>query len=322
MKKITILATVLAVTAGLTAGVAGYIALNNKPDTSNVAAVAQKESASETTSADTTETTASVDTAGAGNAAASGETAAATNEAGNEATADNTAASNGTVNETADNATSPNNNTAVNEPAAGANAEEETVGAPDATPTAQTTTGLDVNIAQAIHDAYVAKAPSAQGDVGRGYYIYDIDKDGVPELLLTYEEGNTRGLAVYTYVDGSVAECGVMWGFAHGFPFPASYPEGNGIVLEECARGYQCIWLISKNGTAMSDTINSDSANVFTEELRTAWPTYYTDIEDDFGYYYNHQYRAVLSPYFEESEALSLCDPADDTAIREALGMN
>ena len=323
MKKLTVLATVLAVTAGLTAGVAGYIALNNKPDTSNVAAVAQKESASETTSADTTETTASVDTAGAGNAAASGETAAATNEAGNEATADNTAASNGTVNETADNATSPNNNTAVNEPAAGANAEEETVGAPDAAPAAQTTsTGLDVNTAQAIHDAYVAKAPSAQGDVGRGYYIYDIDKDGVPELLLTYEEGNTRGLAVYTYVDGSVAECGVMWGFAHGFPFPASYPEGNGIVLEECARGYQCIWLISKNGTAMSDTINSDSANVFTEELRTAWPTYYTDIEDDFGYYYNHQYRAVLSPYFEESEALSLCDPADDTAIREALGMN
>jgi len=118
-----------------------------------------------------------------------------------------------------------------------------------------------------------------------------------------------------------VAECGVMWGFAHGLPFPASYPEGNGIVLEECARGYQCIWLISKDGTAMSDTINSDSANLFTEELRTAWPTYYTDIEDDFGYYYNHQYRAVLSPYFEESEALSLCDPADDTAIREALGM-
>ena len=131
-----------------------------------------------------------------------------------------------------------------------------------------------------------------------------------------------RGLAVFTYIDGAVAECGVMWGFAHGLPFPASYPEGNGIVLEECARGYQCIWLISKNGTAMSDTINSDSANLFTEELRTAWPTYYTDIEDDFGYYYNHQYRAVLSPYFEGSEALSLCDPADDTAIREALGMS
>lgn len=334
MKKITILATVLAITAGLAAGVAGYIVLNNKPDNSNVAAVAQKESASETTSADIKETTASGDTAGAGNAATTGETAAAGNAAsgettgagnaaGNEAaSADNTAASNGTVNETADNATSPNNNTAANEPAAGANAEEETVGAPDAAPAVQTTTGLDVNIAQAIHDAYVAKAPSAQGDVGRGYYIYDIDKDSIPELLLTYEEGTNRGLAVFTYVDGAVAECGVMWGFAHGLPFPASYPEGNGIVLEECARGYQCIWLISKNGTSMSDTINSDSANLFTEELRTAWPTYYTDIEDDFGYYYNHQYRAVLSPYFEGSEALSLCDPADDTAIREALGMS
>ena len=324
MKKLTVLATVLAVTAGLTAGVAGYIALNNKPDTSNVAAVAQKESASDTTSADTKDATASGDTTAASNAAASGDTTAAANAAGNEATpADNTAASNGTANETANNATAPSDNAAVNEPSTGANAEEETVGAPDAAPAAQTTsTGLDLNTAQAIHDAYVAKAPSAQGDVGRGYYIYDIDKDGVPELLLTHEEGLDRGLAVFTYIDGAVAECGVMWGFAHGLPFPASYPEGNGIVLEECARGYQCIWLISKNGISLSDTMNSDSANVYTEELRTAWPTYYTDIEDDFGYYYNHQYRAVLSPYFEGSEALSFCDPADDTAIREALGMS
>ena len=286
MKKINVLATILAVAAGLTAGVAGYVVLNTRSDNTAVATVSREETVSEAASADT------------GEAAASGETKAA-----GESTA-------------AGNAASPS------DAAAAETAGEETVGAPDAATAAQTTsTGLDVNIAQAIHDAYVAKATSAQGDVGRGYYIYDIDKDGIPELLLTYEEGMDRGLAVFTYVDGAVAECGVMWGFAHGLPFPASYPEGNGIVLEECARGDQCIWLISKNGTSMSDTINSDSTTLFTEELRTAWPTYYTDIEDDFGYYYNHQYRAVLSPYFEESEALSLCDPADDTAIREALGM-
>ena len=287
MKKINVLATILAVAAGLTAGVAGYVVLNTRSDNTAVATVSREETVSEAASADT------------GEAAASGETKAA-----GESTA-------------AGNAASPS------DAAAAETAGEETVGAPDAATAAQTTsTGLDVNIAQAIHDAYVAKATSAQGDVGRGYYIYDIDKDGIPELLLTYEEGMDRGLAVFTYVDGAVAECGVMWGFAHGLPFPASYPEGNGIVLEECARGDQCIWLISKNGTSMSDTINSDSTTLFTEELRTAWPTYYTDIEDDFGYYYNHQYRAVLSPYFEESEALSLCDPADDTAIREALGMS
>ena len=287
MKKINVLATILAVAAGLTAGVAGYVVLNTRSDNTAVATVSREETVSEAASADT------------GEAAASGETKAA-----GESTA-------------AGNAASPS------DAAAAETAGEETVGAPDAATAAQTTsTGLDVNIAQAIHDAYVAKATSAQGDVGRGYYIYDIDKDGIPELLLTYEEGMDRGLAVFTYVDGAVAECGVMWGFAHGLPFPASYPEGNGIVLEECARGDQCIWLISKNGTSMSDTINSDSTTLFTEELRTAWPTYYTDIEDDFGYYYNHQYRAVLSPYFEGSEALSLCDPADDTAIRAALGMS
>ena len=296
MKKINVLATILAVAAGLTAGVAGYVVLNTRSDNTAVATVSREETVSEAASADT------------GEAAASGETKAA-----GESTAAGNAAGESTA---AGNAASPS------DAAAAETAGEETVGAPDAATAAQTTsTGLDVNIAQAIHDAYVAKATSAQGDVGRGYYIYDIDKDGIPELLLTYEEGMDRGLAVFTYVDGAVAECGVMWGFAHGLPFPASYPEGNGIVLEECARGDQCIWLISKNGTSMSDTINSDSTTLFTEELRTAWPTYYTDIEDDFGYYYNHQYRAVLSPYFEESEALSLCDPADDTAIREALGM-
>ena len=287
MKKINVLATILAVAAGLTAGVAGYVVLNTRSDNTAVATVSREETVSEAASADTAEVAASGETKAAGESTAAG------------------------------NAASPS------DAAAAETAGEETVGTPDTAPAAQTTsTGLDANVAQAIHDAYVAKASSAQGDVGRGYYIYDIDKDGVPELLLTHEEGTNRGLAVFTYIDGAVTECGVMWGFAHGLPFPASYPEGNGIVLEECARGYQCIWLISKDGTAMSDTINSDSANLFTEELRTAWPTYYTDIEDDFGYYYNHQYRAVLSPYFEESEALSLCDPADDTAIREALGMS
>lgn len=295
MNKITIMATVLAVAAGLTAGVAGYMVLNNKPDQAAVATVSQKETASEAASADTSEVTASI-------ADTTQEAASASESA------------------PAGDASSEGGKTVVNDAAAGSeNAPEETVGAPAVQTTA---TGLDVNTAQAIRDAYVAKAASAQGDVGRGYYIYDIDKDGVPELLLTHEEGTNRGLSVCTYVDGAVAECGVMWGFAHGLPFPASYPEGNGIVLEECARGYQCIWLISKEGTSISDTMNSDSANLFTEELRTAWPTYYTDIEDDFGYYYNHQYRAVMNPYFEGSEALSLCDPADDTAIREALGMN
>ncbi len=287
MKKINVLATILAVAAGLTAGVAGYVVLNTRSDNTAVATVSREETVSEAASADTAEVAASGETKAAGESTAAG------------------------------NAASPS------DAAAAETAGEETVGTPDTAPAAQTTsTGLDANVAQAIHDAYVAKASSAQGDVGRGYYIYDIDKDGVPELLLTHEEGTNRGLAVFTYIDGAVTECGVMWGFAHGLPFPASYPEGNGIVLEECARGYQCIWLISKDGTAMSDTINSDSANLFTEELRTAWPTYYTDIEDDFGYYYNHQYRAVLSPYFEGSEALCLCDPADDTAIREALGMS
>ena len=306
MKKINVLATILAVAAGLTAGVAGYVVLNTRSDNTAVATVSREETVSEAASADTGEAAASGETKAAGESTAAGNAAGESTAAGN-AAGENTAAGN---------AASPS------DAAAAETAGEETVGAPDAATAAQTTsTGLDVNIAQAIHDAYVAKATSAQGDVGRGYYIYDIDKDGIPELLLTYEEGMDRGLAVFTYVDGAVAECGVMWGFAHGLPFPASYPEGNGIVLEECARGDQCIWLISKNGTSMSDTINSDSTTLFTEELRTAWPTYYTDIEDDFGYYYNHQYRAVLSPYFEGSEALSLCDPADDTAIREALGM-
>ena len=138
MKKINVLATILAVAAGLTAGVAGYVVLNTRSDNTAVATVSREETVSEAASADT------------GEAAASGETKAA-----GESTA-------------AGNAASPS------DAAAAETAGEETVGAPDAATAAQTTsTGLDVNIAQAIHDAYVAKATSAQGDVGRGYYIYD-----------------------------------------------------------------------------------------------------------------------------------------------------
>ena len=143
MKKINVLATILAVAAGLTAGVAGYVVLNTRSDNTAVATVSREETVSEAASADTGEAAAS------GETKAAGESTAAGNAAG-----ENTAAGN---------AASPS------DAAAAETVGEETVGAPDAATAAQTTsTGLDVNIAQAIHDAYVAKATSAQGDVGRG----------------------------------------------------------------------------------------------------------------------------------------------------------
>ena len=169
MKKINVLATILAVAAGLTAGVAGYVVLNTRSDNTAVATVSREETVSEAASADTGEAAASGETKAAGESTAAGNAAGESTAAGN-AAGENTAAGN---------AASPS------DAAAAETAGEETVGAPDAATAAQTTsTGLDVNIAQAIHDAYVAKATSAQGDVGRGYYIYDIDKDGIPELSL------------------------------------------------------------------------------------------------------------------------------------------
>ena len=175
--------------------------------------------------------------------------------------------------------------------------------------------------AQAIYNAYLALLPSAAG-VFSGYYIYDIDKDGIPELLLTAEDGPNRGLEVYSYLEDNAYSAGILWGFSNGIPIPASYPDGNGIVLTQIARDYECIWVIAKNGTAMDGNVRTDGNSVYAEPLHSPVSAYYRNAEEGVGTSAGSPFRAeTLAPYFEGSQLLGFNAPADDGALKEALGM-
>lgn len=320
MKKLSIVAAILAVVAAMFAGVAVYIAINGNAARTPVTVKPQETSSQETVETQSTPGESTTDTSATQAAQAESGQSNATEPGQN-----NTAAPG--QNNAADSAATahPDEQTEVTQDDTTEITGEETVGAPGEAEPETTATGLDLDTAQSIHDAYIAAAQNATGDMERGYYIYDIDKDGIPELLLTHEDGNTHGLSVWTYENGAVVYCDVMWGFAHGYPFPASYPDGNGIVLEETARGYECIWVISKNGTELSDTVHSESSSVYSKllpETDTNERPYYTNIEEYFAEHINHQYYpSVENPFFEGSEALGLSDTANDTAILEALGI-
>lgn len=312
MKKLSIIAAILAAVAAMFAGVAVYIAINGSAAGTPVTVKPQETSSRETVETQSTPGESTPDTS-ASQAAQAEPGQSNTAEPGQNNAAESAATAH------------PDEQTGVTQDDTAEITGEESVGAPGGEEQKTTATGLDLDTAQSIHDAYIAAAQNAMGDMERGYYIYDIDKDGIPELLLTHEDGNTHGLSVWTYENGAVVYCDVMWGFAHGYPFPASYPDGNGIVLEETARGYECIWVISKNGTELSDTVHSESSSVYSKllpETETNERPYYTNIEEYFAEHINHQYYpSVENPFFEGSEALGLSDTANDTAILEALGI-
>ena len=92
------------------------------------------------------------------------------------------------------------------------------------------------------------------------FTLYDIDKDGVPELFLRY--GDTTAseiIKVFGYQNGKVAPLdGINAG---GNDTLASYPDGNGVLRRHAAWGAQTVW----RWTLKKDTI-VESAALFREE--------------------------------------------------------
>ena len=180
-----------------------------------------------------------------------------------------------------------------------------------------------------VYHAYLPLLSEARGD-DPGYYIYDIDKDGIPELILTVQEtyeshSISRGHEVWYYADGTAKSAGIVWGFAHGRPDLASYPDGNGLVCIETARMYECIWLVSldKEQGTLSDDANTEESNVLTRPVDDGNVHYYVNIyEPPYYVFDNHPFKAVTeNPFFEDSKLLGFNDPADDTDLKEALGL-
>ena len=202
--------------------------------------------------------------------------------------------------------------------------DSETAGIPEEEAAADAVDPMDV------YRVYLALLPNAEGDPDPGYYIYDIDKNGIPELLLTVEDpyseyaGITQGLEVWYYDQGTAKSAGIMWGFAHGRPAPASLPDCNGVVFWQAARNYECIWTASleEDGTVLSENGRTDENSVYIAEITGIQSDYYDNAYLSVGEYDGHPYRAVTeSPFFEGSELLGFSRPTDDTALKEALGL-
>ena len=158
------------------------------------------------------------------------------------------------------------------------------------------------------------------------YKIYDIDKDGYPELFfseLHYQEREAF-TDIYTYSDGEFTYLDRTYDFIfwQAFPKYASYPNGNGIVQYARGRGKETVsvekWV---DGVNSSDTVYSTD---FLQDHIERDQTYYRDVNDDaYETEINHQfYQSETScPYFEGSYLLGLSAKDNFTAVYEAFGV-
>ncbi len=106
------------------------------------------------------------------------------------------------------------------------------------------------------------------------YYVYDIDKDGIPELLLQYGdcEAAYHG-PVYKYdtEKKAVAEVGDI-GMGHTIFY--TYPDGPGMIHDIAHMGYQSISKL----TIDQGSINEEE--LFTEELDMEKDEWYTEVDE------------------------------------------
>lgn len=103
------------------------------------------------------------------------------------------------------------------------------------------------------------------------YTLYDIDKNGIPELILHFGTSTAGSHGrVYGYFGDSAA---LLKDFAYGGNFFASYPEGNGILFAHARMGGQSVklWML------VNDRIIESEA-LFTEALEGRLQ--YSDISD------------------------------------------
>lgn len=100
-----------------------------------------------------------------------------------------------------------------------------------------------------VYNAYYGKLkeyslkPETFGLSYREYYVYDINKDGTPELIIRL--GTTPNDLLYeyfSYVDDKVVKIGE---YEHIRSSLMTYPEGNGIIVHGGAQGTRWIYLVS-----------------------------------------------------------------------------
>lgn len=160
----------------------------------------------------------------------------------------------------------------------------------------------------------------------QNYIIYDIDKDGYPELLILVgiPEERRSVYEIYSYKSGRFefqTQCQNC--MPHGPAAYASYPDGNGMIAHFSFRGAEGVILLSLNGYEMV------KEPLYTEKLENHPTQYYLDEYDNYyqdsylhNNYINHQFYVGenASPYYDGSYLLGQSAMDNFTAVYEAFG--
>ncbi len=94
------------------------------------------------------------------------------------------------------------------------------------------------------------------------YYLYDIDKDGIPELIIKFGscEADYHG-TVFTYAEGLGVKEVDTFGMGHTSLY--SYPDGNGILISQGHMGYAYMEVLSlENGQVSMNSIFEETLEV------------------------------------------------------------
>jgi len=161
----------------------------------------------------------------------------------------------------------------------------------------------------------------------QNYIIYDIDKDGYPELLILVgiPEERRSVYEIYSYKSGRFefqTQCKNC--LPHGPAAYASYPDGNGMIAHFSFKGAEGVFLLSLSGHEIVDE------PLYSEKLENHPTQYYLDEYDQYyqdsynhNNYINHQFYVGenASPYYDGSYLLGQSAMDDFTAVYEAFGV-
>lgn len=158
------------------------------------------------------------------------------------------------------------------------------------------------------------------------YRIYDIDKDGFPELFFSemHYEDREAFCDIYTYKEGEFILLDRTYGFIfwQEFPIYASYPNGNGIVQYDWGKGREIVTVETWN-----EGVNESETVYFTDYLKDNTKeeqVYYKDTNDEaYETEINHQFyqSGTSNPFFEGSNLLAYNAMDNYTALYEAFGV-
>ena len=188
-------------------------------------------------------------------------------------------------------------------------------------------TAGDVNQEEIIEQYKTFIQSQNTGNDYQNYIIYDIDKDGYPELLIltTIPEERRSVYEIYSYKSGSFefkTQCKNC--LPHGPAAYASYPNGNGMIAHYSFRGAEGVILLSLNGYEMQEE------QLYLERIEEHPTQFYLDEYDpiyadsyNHNNYLNHQFYVgeAASPYCDGSYMLGQSAMDDFTAVYEAFGV-